>query len=106
MDIIFAVYKPISVEEIIANIDIASRTALSEGITSITEPGIGTIHDIGNSPLDLHAYLTARERAPLGCAPRSCLTSPQSPKYSPVMRITAIPCRSEPGPGSVTNGSG
>ncbi|MEO6955455.1 MAG: amidohydrolase family protein [Antricoccus sp.] len=66
MDIIFAVSKPIPVEEIIANIDIASRTALSEGTTSITEPGIGTIQGIGNSPLDLHAYLTARERGVLG----------------------------------------
>lgn len=66
MDLITTVYKPLPVEEIVANIEHASRVALSEGITATTEPGIGTIAGIGNSPLDLHAYLIAKERGVLG----------------------------------------
>ena len=66
MDVIVGVYKPIPVEEIVQNIAVASRVALSEGIASITEPGVGTIRGIGNSPLDLHAFQTARERGVLG----------------------------------------
>lgn len=66
MDLITTVYKPLPVEEIVANIAHASQVALSEGITATTEPGIGTIAGIGSSPLDLHAYLTAKERGLLG----------------------------------------
>ncbi len=66
MDLLVGVFKPIPVEEIVRNIEVASRVALSEGIGSITEPGIGTTRGIGNSPLDLHAFQTARERGVLG----------------------------------------
>jgi predicted amidohydrolase YtcJ len=66
MDLLVGVYKPLPVEEIVRNIEVASRVALSEGIASITEPGIGTTSGIGNSPLDLHAFQTARERGVLG----------------------------------------
>lgn len=66
MDVIVGVFKPIPVEEIVRTIEVASRVALTEGIASITEPGIGTTSGIGNSPLDLHAFQTARERGVLG----------------------------------------
>jgi predicted amidohydrolase YtcJ len=66
MDVIVGVFKPVPVEDIVRNIEVASRMALSEGIASITEPGIGTTRGIGNSPLDLHAFQTARERGVLG----------------------------------------
>lgn len=66
MDLITRVYKPLPVDTIVDNIRTASEQALSEGIGSITEPGIGTIAGLGNSPLDLHAYLTARETGALG----------------------------------------
>ena len=60
------VYKPFPVEEIVRNIEVASQVALSEGIASITEPGLGTTSGLGNSPLDLHAFQTARERGVIG----------------------------------------
>lgn len=66
MDLITRVYKPLPVDDIVRNIRTASEQALREGIGSITEPGIGTIAGIGNSPLDLHAYLTAAETGALG----------------------------------------
>jgi predicted amidohydrolase YtcJ len=62
MDLITSVFKPLPLEAIVANIAVASTVAAREGLTSITEPGIGTVTGIGNSALDLHAFLTARER--------------------------------------------
>lgn len=53
MDLITGVYKPLPVDDIVRNLRTASEQALREGIGSITEPSIG------NSPVDLHAYLTA-----------------------------------------------
>jgi predicted amidohydrolase YtcJ len=66
LDVVTSAFRPLDVEEITLNIAEASRVGLSEGITSATEPGIGTISGIGNSPLDLHAFQLARETGALG----------------------------------------
>lgn len=60
------VLLPAPADEYLACIAEASRVGLSEGLTSATEPGIGTSDGIGNGPADLHAFLTARETGALG----------------------------------------
>lgn len=57
-------FRPEPFEDWIAGIALASDVALSEGITSITEPGI-CAGLAGNSPADLAAFLAARERGVL-----------------------------------------
>jgi len=59
------VFRPAPMEDYIAGIAEACRVGLSEGLTSATEPGIGTTA-VGNGPADLHGFLTARERGLLG----------------------------------------
>lgn len=59
-------FMPHPVEDIVDNIAAASERALREGLTSVTEPGIGSMEDIGNSPADLHAFQVARESGALG----------------------------------------
>ena len=59
-----AVLRPEPFEDWVRGIGLASDVALSEGITSVTEPGI-CAGLAGNSPADLAAYLTARERGVL-----------------------------------------
>jgi predicted amidohydrolase YtcJ len=66
MPLVTAAFEPLPVAEIEANIAEASRVALSEGLTSATEPGIGTVDGLGSSPLDLHAFQRARESGALG----------------------------------------
>jgi predicted amidohydrolase YtcJ len=66
MPLVRSAFEPLPVAEIEANIAEASRVALAEGLTSATEPGIGTIDGLGNSPLDLHAFQRARESGALG----------------------------------------
>jgi hypothetical protein len=58
--------RPAPAEEHLAAIAEASRVGLSEGLTSATEPGIGTTTGIGNGPADLHAFLRAHETGVLG----------------------------------------
>ncbi len=60
----FAVLRPEPFEEWVRGIGLASDAALSEGITSVTEPGI-CAGLTGNGPADLAAFLTARERGVL-----------------------------------------
>lgn len=54
--------KPYSAEEIITSLEVGSRIALTEGITSIADPGVGAMNGIGMGPADLHAYQRAREQ--------------------------------------------
>ncbi|PSL00326.1 hypothetical protein CLV63_102454 [Murinocardiopsis flavida] len=61
-----ATLKPHRIDELVGFLDTASRTALAEGITSITDPGVGGLDGIGMGRADLHGYLTARERGSLG----------------------------------------
>jgi predicted amidohydrolase YtcJ len=66
MNLVTNAFRPLDVEEIVLNIAEASRVGLSEGLTSATEPGIGTTAGIGSSPLDVHAFQLARESGALG----------------------------------------
>lgn len=59
---ILALVRPMDLDEVQRNLGLASDQALSYGLTSVTEPGIGEIRMVGNSPLDYHAYQTAVER--------------------------------------------
>ncbi|WP_404474404.1 amidohydrolase [Microbacterium aerolatum] len=59
---IFALVRPVALDDVQRNLQLASDQALSYGLTSVTEPGIGEIRMIGNSPLDYHAYQTAVEK--------------------------------------------
>lgn len=54
--------RPVELDEVQRNLALASDQALSYGLTSVTEPGIGEIRVVGNSPLDYHAYQTAVEQ--------------------------------------------
>lgn len=61
-----ATLKPHRIDELVGFLGTASRVALSEGITSVTDPGVGGLDGIGMGRTDLHGYLTARERGDLG----------------------------------------
>ncbi|KJL29546.1 amidohydrolase [Microbacterium oxydans] len=62
---IFALVRPVDLGEVQRNLQLASDQALRYGLTSVTEPGIGEIRMVGNSPLDYHAYQTAVEQRQL-----------------------------------------
>lgn len=62
MSSIFALVRPMGLDEVQRNLGLASDQALSYGLTSVTEPGIGEIRMVGNSPLDYHAYQSAVEQ--------------------------------------------
>jgi predicted amidohydrolase YtcJ len=59
---IYALVRPVDLDEVQRNLKLASDQALSYGLTSVTEPGIGEIRMVGNSPLDYHAYQSAVEK--------------------------------------------
>lgn len=61
-----ATLKPHRIDELVGFLETASRIALTEGITSVTDPGVGGLDGIGMGRTDLHGYLTARERGSLG----------------------------------------
>lgn len=64
-DLVAAHLKPPSGEYLIRALDVGSSRALAQGLTSITEPGIGSVTGLGNGPADLHWYLRAREQGRL-----------------------------------------
>ncbi|HIY66474.1 MAG TPA: amidohydrolase [Candidatus Agrococcus pullicola] len=66
MQLIYALVRPMPLDEVQHNLDLASRHALAYGLTSVTEPGIGATDMIGNSPVDFHSYQTANEHGVLG----------------------------------------
>lgn len=55
-----------SVQEVSDMVAAGSRRALSLGITSITEPGLGAADHIGQSPYDIAGYQAARDQGRLG----------------------------------------
>lgn len=61
MDLVKEVVGPGSVEEMVAAIDVATRKYVTEGITSITEAGIGC-PGIDHSPLEIGAWQLASSR--------------------------------------------
>ena len=62
---LLALVRPVALDEVQRNLGLASDQALSYGLTSVTEPGIGEIRMVGNSPLDYHAYQSAVEQGQL-----------------------------------------
>lgn len=62
---ILALVRPVALDEVQRNLRLASDQALRYGLTSVTEPGIGEIRMVGNSPLDYHAYQSAVEQRQL-----------------------------------------
>ncbi|WP_243228814.1 amidohydrolase [Microbacterium sp. CIAB417] len=59
---LYALVRPVALEDVQRHLSLASDQALAYGLTSVTEPGIGEIRMVGNSPLDYHAYQTAVEQ--------------------------------------------
>ncbi|SDS25510.1 amidohydrolase [Microterricola viridarii] len=60
-EIINAVTRPLALEEVQRNLQLASDQAVAYGLTSLTEPGIGAPEMIGNTQVDLHSYQVAVE---------------------------------------------
>lgn len=58
---ILELVRPVPLGDVQHNLRLASDQAVSYGLTSVTEPGIGEIRMVGNSPVDYHAYQTAVE---------------------------------------------
>ena len=65
-DLVAAHLKPPPSEYLIRALEAGSSLGLSQGLTSVTEPGIGSVTGLGNGPADLHWYHTAREQGRLG----------------------------------------
>jgi predicted amidohydrolase YtcJ len=55
-----------TVEDVAAMVDAGSRKALSLGVTSITEPGLGAPEHLGKSLVDVAGYQLARDTGRLG----------------------------------------
>ncbi|WP_336644851.1 amidohydrolase [Microbacterium sp. USHLN186] len=62
MSPIYALVRPMELDDVQRHLQLASDEALRYGLTSVTEPGIGEIRMLGNNPLDYHAYQTAVEK--------------------------------------------
>lgn len=65
MSILYQVVRPVALDDLRHHLELASRQAVSYGITSATEPGSGDWRMIGNSPADLHGYQSAVESGQL-----------------------------------------
>jgi predicted amidohydrolase YtcJ len=61
-DLVAAHLKPPTGEYLIRALEAGSSHAVAQGLTSITEPGIGSVTGLGNGPADLHWYLLALEQ--------------------------------------------
>jgi predicted amidohydrolase YtcJ len=66
VEIAFEAAGPASAERFIEGIGLAGDEALASGITSVTEPGIGTTGMLGNNCADLAGFVEARSRGRLG----------------------------------------
>jgi predicted amidohydrolase YtcJ len=62
---VFAAIRPAPFAAYVEAIGLGSRTALADGLTSVTEPGLGGLLT-GNGPSDLAAWQEARDRGLLG----------------------------------------
>lgn len=61
MSVVAALIKPLSREQMLANIGLGAAAALAEGVTSFTEPGVVGPGLSGNGPDDLGVFQEARE---------------------------------------------
>ena len=66
VEVAFETAGPASIERFVEAIGLASDEALASGITSVTEPGIGTTGMLGNNCADLAGFVEARNRGRLG----------------------------------------
>jgi predicted amidohydrolase YtcJ len=65
VEVAFEAAGPMSAERFVEAIGLASDEALASGITSVTEPGIGTTGMLGNNCADLAGFVEARNRGRL-----------------------------------------
>lgn len=61
MSLLYELVRPLALDDIAHHLDLASRQAVSYGLTSVVEPGTGDWRMVGNSPVDFHAYQRAVE---------------------------------------------
>ncbi|GAA1495325.1 amidohydrolase [Paeniglutamicibacter kerguelensis] len=61
MQLIYDLVRPMKLDEVRRNLDLANRQAVAYGLTSVTEPGIGDYKMLGNTPADFHSYQSAVE---------------------------------------------
>ncbi|MFI6284417.1 amidohydrolase [Streptomyces sp. NPDC051018] len=74
VDVALEAVGPMSAEQFAVAIGRAARQAVASGITSVTEPGIGTTGLLGNNCADLAAFAEARRRGEL-CVRTSVMPS-------------------------------
>jgi predicted amidohydrolase YtcJ len=65
LQLVYEALRPEPFEVMVEAIRLGAQAALSEGLTSVTEPGIGGMLT-GNGPVDLAAFQAARDRGHLG----------------------------------------
>ncbi|MEV8143735.1 amidohydrolase [Specibacter sp. NPDC078709] len=63
--LIYNIVRPIPLDDVQRNIGLASAQAVKFGLTSLTEPGLGAMEAVGNSPVDFHSYQLALETGTL-----------------------------------------
>jgi predicted amidohydrolase YtcJ len=65
-DLVASHLKPPPAEYLVRALEAGTNLGLSQGLTSVTEPGIGSTTGLGNGPADLHWFQTAHEQGRLG----------------------------------------
>ena len=65
-DLVASHLKPPPAEYLVRALEAGASLGLSQGLTSVTEPGIGSVTGLGNGPADLHWFQMAREQGRLG----------------------------------------
>src|SRR5699024_1464062 len=53
--------KPVPLKDLVRSLELASQKYASEGLTSVTEAGIGNSSIVGSSPIELAAYQLGHE---------------------------------------------
>lgn len=64
-DLVSQHLKPPTGEYLIRALEAGSSAAAAQGLTSVTEAGIGSVTGLGHGPADLHWFLQAREQGRL-----------------------------------------
>ena len=62
MHLVYPLVRPVPAEEVERNLRLANEQAVAYGLTSVTEPGVGEMKMLGNTPVDYHLYQLAVER--------------------------------------------
>ena len=61
VQVVYQLTRPLQLDDVQHNLQLASDQAVSYGLTSLTEPGLGSGETLGNSPVDFHSYQVAVE---------------------------------------------